>query len=341
VARRVARGVLEGIGNTPLVRMDQLLPGFQSSVFAKMERFNPGGSIKDRAALGMLREKIERNELVPGKSVVVESTSGNLGIGLALVCQYFGLRLICIVDPRTTARNVEILGALQAEVELVTEPDPETGEFLPARLRRVRELAATVPNAYWPNQYQNPLNPKAQEETIREIDVALGGRIDYLFCTVGTCGTLRGCSDYLRRHGRSTTIVAVDAVGSRIFGGEARPRLIPGHGASVPATLAQPSTADELVQVSDLDCVVACRRTVQREAVLIGGSSGAATAALERFGDRIPPGSNCVLIFPDGGDRYLDTIYSDEWVTRNFGEISYLWKQTTEVGRAHAGHWTP
>ncbi|MFB4300941.1 2,3-diaminopropionate biosynthesis protein SbnA [Actinomadura sp. NTSP31] len=327
---KLVRGVLESIGDTPLVELERILPEFPVRVFGKMERFNPGGSIKDRTALAMLRDRIRDGALEAGRSVVVESTSGNLGVGLAQVCLYHGLRLVCVVDARTTARNLAAMRALGAEVEVVTRPDPETGEFLPVRLRRVRELAETLPHAYWPNQYANPLNPGAHEQTMREIDQALDGRVDYLFCPVSTFGTLRGCADYVRGRGLGTTVVAVDAVGSAIFGGPPAPRLIPGHGASVRPALADPAAADDVVHVTDLECVAACRRLVRREAVLAGGSSGAAVAALEKLAGTVPPGSHCVLIFPDGGDRYLDSIYSDEWVFEHFGEVSHLWKEPGE-----------
>ncbi|WP_051466499.1 2,3-diaminopropionate biosynthesis protein SbnA [Actinomadura oligospora] len=324
---KLARGVLESIGDTPLVELERILAGSSLRVFGKMERFNPGGSVKDRTALEMLRDGIRSGELEPGRSVVVESTSGNLGVGLAQVCLYYGLRLVCVVDARTTSRNLAALRALGAEVEVVTRPDPETGEFLPVRLRRVRELAATLPHAYWPNQYANPLNPRAHIRTMDEIGQALDGRVDYLFCPVSTFGTLRGCADYVRERGLATKIVAVDAVGSAIFGDPPAPRLIPGHGASVRPALADTGAADEVVHVTDLECVAACRRLVRREAVLAGGSSGAAVAALEKLADGLPRGSHCVLIFPDGGDRYLDTIYSDDWVFEHFGEVSHLWKE--------------
>ncbi|MGI5321205.1 2,3-diaminopropionate biosynthesis protein SbnA [Actinomadura nitritigenes] len=334
---KLVRGVLESIGDTPLVELERLLPETPIRVFGKMERFNPGGSIKDRTALAMLRDGIRTGALEPGRSVVVESTSGNLGVGLAQVCVYHGLRLICVVDARTTARNLAAMRAFGAEVEVVTRPDPETGEFLPVRLRRVRELAETLPHAYWPNQYANPLNPSAHEQTMREIDQALDGRVDYLFCPVSTFGTLRGCADYARGRGLGTTVVAVDAVGSAIFGGPPAPRLIPGHGASVRPALADPAAADAVVHVTDLECVAACRRLVRREAVLAGGSSGAAVAALEKLAGTVPPGSRCVLVFPDGGDRYLDSIYSDAWVFEHFGEVSHLWKEPGEKTPEMAG----
>jgi cysteine synthase A len=295
-------------------------------VFAKLERFNPGGSIKDRSALSMLLDRIRDGRLTPGLSVVVESSSGNLAIGMAQICRYFDLRFICVLDARTTQQNIGILRAYDAEIELITEGDPVTGEFLPVRLRRVDELVETIPHAYSPNQYANLLNPRAHEHTMGEIARALDGRVDFLFCATSTFGTLRGCADYVRDHGMSTQIIAVDAIGSVIFGQPRARRLLPGHGASVVPALADPSRAHGVVHVSDLDCVVACRRLVAREAILAGGSAGATVAALRVTLDRIPDEANVVMIFPDGGDRYLNTIYSDEWVNAHFGEISHLWK---------------
>ncbi|TNH30916.1 2,3-diaminopropionate biosynthesis protein SbnA [Micromonospora orduensis] len=325
----VREGILSTVGNTPLVQLVRLFPEFPSRLFVKLERFNPGGSIKDRTALSMLRAKVESGELVPGRSVVVESSSGNLAIGLAQVCAYYAIRFICVVDPKTTRQNLAILTAYRAEIEMVEHPDPVTGEYLPARQRRVRELCEQVPHAYRPDQYANPLNAAAQRQTMAEIVAALDGRIDYLFCSTGTCGTLVGCAGYLREHGLSTQVVAVDAVGSAIFGDEPGTRLIPGHGASVVPPLAADATPDEIMHVSDLDCVVGCRLLLHREAILAGGSSGATVAALSRRMADIPAGATAVLILPDNGDRYLDTIYSDQWVSRHFGEITHLWKDAT------------
>ncbi|WP_211216350.1 2,3-diaminopropionate biosynthesis protein SbnA [Longispora albida] len=318
--------MLATVGNTPLVRLEKLYPRFDVQLHAKLERFNPGGSIKDRSALSMLLEKIQAGELVPGRSVVVESSSGNLAIGLAQICGYFGIRFICVVDAKTTAQNIAILRAYQAEIELVDHGDPVTGEYLPVRLQRVRDLVASIPHAYSPNQYANPLNPKAHHRTMSEIAAALDGKVDYLLASTSTFGTLRGCAEYIRAEGLATKVIAVDAVGSAIFGQEPATRLIPGHGASVVPALADPSLADEVVHVTDLECVVACRRLVVREAILAGGSTGAAVAALEKVIGGFPAGSTVAMICADGGDRYLNTIYNDEWVTRHFGEVSHLWK---------------
>ncbi len=327
MARRALEGLPRIIGSTPLIELERLAPGFRSRVLIKAERFNPGGSIKDRTALSMLLGAIESGALDPERAVVIESSSGNLGVGLAQICRYFGLRFICVIDAKTTRRNLELLRAYRAEVELVDQPDPESGEFLPARLRRVRELVAATPFAYWPNQYANPDNPRAHQQTMQEIDLALDGGIDYLFASVGTFGTMRGCAEYIRERGLKTRIIGVDAVGSVIFGQRPAPRLLPGHGASIRPPLTDLSLVDEVVHVSDLESVVGCRKLVQREAILAGGSSGAVTAALLGYRHRIPEGSTCVLIHPDGGDRYLDTIFNDAWVLEKFGEISHLWKE--------------
>lgn len=331
----VASGILETIGNTPLVKLQRLLRGSTLQIFAKLEKFNPAGSIKDRAAISMLNEKVKNGELERDRSVIIESSSGNLGIGLAQACRYFGMRFVCVVDAKTTRQNIAILHAYGAEVSVVAEPDPATGEFLSMRLARVRELVAAIPGAYWPDQYSNPLNSRAHHQTMREIVEALDGQPDYLFCATSTCGTLTGCAEYIRQHGLSTIVVAVDAVGSVLFGLRPGRRLIPGHGASVRPALLDVSAADRVVHVSDVECVVGCHRLVSREGILAGGSSGAIVSALETTRIEIPDNSSCVMILPDGGDRYLDTIYSSEWVTAHFGDISELWNEsvTMEVSR--------
>ncbi|MET9384008.1 2,3-diaminopropionate biosynthesis protein SbnA [Streptomyces sp. NPDC002928] len=323
-----AGGILGTVGGTPLVELSRLAPDFPGKVFAKIEGFNPGGSIKDRTAVSMVLAGIQSGEIDPVRSVVVESSSGNLAIGIAQLCRYHGIRFICVVDAKTSRQNLAILRAYGAEIEEVTEPDPVSGEYLERRLRRVRELVATLPHAFWPNQYANPQNPAAHGRTMREIAEALNGKVDYLFCATSTTGTLQGCAQYARENGLGTTMVAVDAVGSVLFDdrGEKVTRLIPGHGASVRPALFDPTAADQVVHVTDLDAVVGCRRLIGREAVLAGGSSGAVVSAFQQISGSIPAGSNCVLLFPDRGDRYLDTIYDDRWVSERFGEISQLWK---------------
>jgi cysteine synthase A len=330
-------GILATIGHTPLVRLRRLRPDLDILIYAKAEMFNPGGSAKDRSALSMLMARIRDGTLTPGVSVVVESSSGNLAVSIAQICRYHAIDFLCVVDARTPAKTLATLHAYEAIIEMVTDPDPATGEYLPVRKRRVHELVATIPHAYSPDQYSNPLNPQAHQQTMREICEDLDGQVDYLFAAVGSFGTLRGCAEYLRAKRLSATVVAVDAVGSAIFGHTPkRCRLIPGHGAAEPPPLLDLAAVDEVVHVTDLECIVACRQLAACEAFFCGGSSGATVAALDKIAGRVPPGSRCVLIFPDGGDRYLDTVYSDSWVREHFGEISHLWHDSPDYERLKA-----
>jgi N-(2-amino-2-carboxyethyl)-L-glutamate synthase len=314
--------ILSVVGNTPLVELRQLFAGEDFRVFAKLESFNPGGSIKDRTALAIMENALESGRAQQW-SVVVESSSGNMGIGLAQFCRYHGMRFICVVDPRAAARNLELLRVYGAEIELVSEPDPVSGEFLPARIERVRSLLRTIPESFWPNQYANQENPAAHfRTTMREVAASLAGRIDYLFVATSTCGTLRGCAEYVRGRGMKTRIVAVDALGSQIFSDFKAKRLLPGLGAGIrPPLLGDGSLVDECIHVTDLECVVGCRRLAAQEAILAGGSSGGVVSAVEKMKRRISAGAVCVVILPDRGERYLDTVFDDGWVHEHLGDI--------------------
>ena len=295
------------------------MPDAEFNLFGKLESLNPGGSIKDRPALAILQEGF-RSGTIGRKTVVIESSSGNMGIGLAQACRYLGLRLIAVVDARAHAASVRTMRALGADVRVVTRPDPETGDLLVARLNAVQRLLAEIPNSFWPDQYANTSNPAAHAAgTMREIDEALDGDLDYLFVATSTTGTLRGCGEYLRKHGRDTRLVAVDSTGSALFGGLRGRRVLPGFGAGVETVLSAGADFDELRRVSDLDCVVGCRRLVEREAILAGGSSGGVAFALEDASALMAPGSRCAAIFPDGGAGYLETVYDDGWVERELG----------------------
>lgn len=318
-------GVLSAIGNTPLVRLHHVLGDIPFKVYGKLEMLNPGGSIKDRTAISILQQGLDSGEIREG-TVVVESTSGNMGIGLAQACLQLGLRFVCVVDPKTTQQNMRILEAYGAELDCVREPDL-AGEYLQARLNRVKYQLRTIDNSFWPNQYANPYNPKAHHRTMHEIVKQLDGEPDYLFCATSTCGTMRGCAEYVRRHRLRTKIMAVDAVGSVIFGGPRAKRLIPGHGAAVTPALFLPDLAHAAIHVTDIDCIVGCRRLARSEAILAGGSSGAVIMAVEQVRQKIETDAICVVVFPDRGERYLDTIYSNQWVKENFGSIEYLYKR--------------
>jgi N-(2-amino-2-carboxyethyl)-L-glutamate synthase len=327
--------VLDAIGKTPLVRLLTLYADCDFWVFAKLEGGNPGGSLKDRPAHHIVKKAISQGLIKPG-STIIESSSGNMGIGLAQVCAYYKLRFICVIDPKTTSQNIAILKAFGASVDLVSSPDPKTGEFLSVRIARVKELLRTIPGSFWPNQYANSANAEAHHETMREITDALGGKVDHLFCAVSTCGTMSGCASFIRQNRLSTKVWAVDAVGSVLFGGRPAKRLIPGHGASLVSELYRPNLEDDYVRVTDLECVRGCRKLVAEEAILAGGSSGGIISALDKVKNTIQKGATCVLILPDRGERYLDTIYSDAWVKEHFGEGPLAERNTTRASAASA-----
>ncbi|MEO5633268.1 2,3-diaminopropionate biosynthesis protein SbnA [Gaiella sp.] len=312
-------GVLAAIGDTPLVALDRYLDRNDIRVWAKLEAANPGGSAKDRPAARMIQDALELG-VITTDTTVIESSSGNMGVGLAQACRYHGIRLICVVDHRAHETNVRVMRALGAEVRVVSEPDPVTGDLLTARLDLVAELLEGTPDSYWPDQYGNASNPAAHAEgTMREIDEALDGDLDYLFVATSKAGTLRGCCDYLRGRERPTRIVAVDAIGSALFGGVRGRRLLPGFGAGIATDLSTGAWFDHLVHASDLDCVIGCRRLVAREAIFGGASSGAVAVALEALAPTMASGSRCAAILPDGGTGYLGTVYDDRWVERELG----------------------
>lgn len=318
-------GVLSLIGNTPLLELERFYLEAPFRVFAKLEGFNPGGSIKDRPAVAILEDGLRSGAIGPD-TVIIESSSGNMGVGLAQACRYYGLRFICVVDAKTAAQNLRVLQAYGAEIDCVTEPDPVTGELLTARLNRVQELLRQTARGFWPNQYANLKNSGSHyQTTMHEIATAIG-QIDFLFVATSTCGTIRGCGEYIRDHGLPTRVVAVDAVGSLIFSDRRAQRMIPGLGAGIKPPLCELSLIDHCVHVDDLDCLLGCRYMMDREALLVGGSSGGVLTAVQKFRDRIASDSTCVVILPDRGERYLDTIFCDAWAQQHFGYVDNLWR---------------
>lgn len=315
-APRVAGNLLDLVGQTPMVQLDRYLDIADVNLIAKVEALNPGGSAKDRPARYMIEQALADGRLSPGDTVV-ESSSGNMGIGLAQTCAYHGLRFICVVDPNAQSQNVAIIRALGGQIELVE--DAINGDFLAARLERVAELLRSSPDRFWPNQYANTDNPASHEAgTIAEIDAALPDQIDYLFVACSSTGTARGCRDYLRRMGRATKVVAVDAMGSTLFDGVAGPRKISGMGAGRLPELARGQSFDEVVRVADITCVAGCRRAVAREGFLVGGSGGGVLEAVRSMQEELR-GKTAVAIIHDSGARYLGTVFNADWVQRELG----------------------
>ncbi|MBL3658318.1 2,3-diaminopropionate biosynthesis protein SbnA [Fulvivirga sediminis] len=318
--------VLATIGNTPMIHLMNLCPEFNVNIYGKMEAFNPGGSIKDRTATNILVDAINKGE-INKDTTIVESSSGNMAIGLAQTCLMYGLKLVVVVDPLINKHTLKILKTYGAKIEQVTEQ--ENGSYLNARLKKVENLLKVVENSFWPNQYANHANPEAHYNTMREIAEALNNQVDYLFAATSTCGTIMGCAEYLKKHNLKTKIVAVDAMGSVLFGQAPGKRLIPGHGAGRPSILIDKSYIDEVVHITDQECIEGCHQLLQREAILAGGSSGAVVSALQKLVPSLPSNANCAIILCDRGERYLDTIYSTEWVNQNFPESNTLLKQQT------------
>ena len=300
--------------------MNNLLKNDNKTIdlYAKLEYLNPGGSAKDRSGYNMMLSALQTGK-INQDSVIIESSSGNLGVALAQVCLLMHLRFVCVVDVKTTESNKRLLKAYGAEIDCVTEPDPETGEYLLARIKRVNQLLKEIPNSYRPNQYANIHNPEGHRSAMEEIIDSLGFVPDYIFCAVSTCGTIRGYSEYIKNHNLHTKVIAVDAVGSVIFGTERGKRLIPGHGAAVVPALYYDGMADDFIQVTDSDCVIGCKKLLKREGIFAGGSTGAIVRGLEKYMDKIPDGSSVVFVVHDRGERYLDTVYSDEWIGEKLG----------------------
>ena len=324
-------GILSAIGGTPLVHLEKIFESSHFDCFAKLEGLNPGGSSKDRPSVAIVENALQTGE-INSDSLIIESSSGNTGIGLAQVCAYHGLRFRCLVDPKVTRQNLDILAAYGAEIEMIEHPDPDSGEFLPAKLKRIEEILEKVENSFWVNQYASVENSGAHyRSTIKEILRDLDGEMpDYLFIATATCGTIRGCLDFLKDHGYPTKVIAVDALGSQIFSDHKHDRLVPGLGSALCPELTPVEGVHKFLHVTDIDCVVGCRRLAMREAVLTGGSSGGVISAVEKMRNEIPEGATVVALLPDRGERYLNTIYSDDWVQENLGDIAHHWSKAAK-----------
>jgi 2,3-diaminopropionate biosynthesis protein SbnA len=302
--------VLDCVGSTPMVRLDRCFPDRDMEVLAKLEMLNPCGSMKDRPARFIVERGLRDGLLCPGMRLV-ESTSGNLGIALAVAARMRGLSFTAVVDPNTSPTNLRLLELFGADVEMVTEPD-DAGGYLHTRVQRARHLAETLPDAVWVNQYANTLNWRAYYETLgAEILSAIDGPVDYLVAAVSTTGSLHGIARRLRERHPRLHVVAVDAAGSVIFGAPPRPRRIPGFGASRVPELLREEEIDQVVHVDDAESIAGCRRLVDTEGILAGGSSGAVISAIGGLCEQLNGPARVVTVLADRGERYLDLVYGD------------------------------
>src|SRR6476660_4916122 len=291
------------------------LPAFagRHDVFLKLEGFNITGSIKVKTAIGLVEDLERRGIARPNETALIESSSGNLGLALSLVCAIKGYKFICVTDPnanRTTIRSIELYGA---KVVVVEDRDPAEG-YLESRLKKIDQILQSDPNAVWLNQYANIANKNVHaEQTANEIAREFD-KVDWVFVGTGTTGTLAGISEGLRQEFPRIKIVAVEPAGSVTFGGPPGTRNIPGIGTSLRPKLADLSNPDRIVAIDEATTVDTCLSFVRDYHLLVGGSTGTVLAAVQELASEFEAGDTVVAISADLGDKYLDTVYNPAWV---------------------------
>jgi cystathionine beta-synthase len=320
--RNVYPDIRGTIGQTPLVRLNQVTRGLNCEVYAKLEMFNPGGSVKDRIAFYMLDEYESQGLIKPG-GTVVESTSGNTGVGLAIACAMKGYSAIFVMPDKMSEEKVQLLRAFGARV--VITPTAVTPEDPRSYYSVAKRIVAETPNAILANQYHNPSNPEAHYlTTASELWNQTEGRITDVIIGMGTGGTITGVARYMRDNGHRVNIVGVDPEGSLLFdawrqggsteGLKAETYKVEGIGEDfIPSTL-DLSVVDEVVQVGDAESFHWTRRLVREEGIFCGGSSGSAFAGAIKYCQDLPSDRLVVVLFPDSGSRYLSKIFNDAWL---------------------------
>jgi cystathionine beta-synthase len=315
----IAESVIDLIGETPLVRLKRVseLERLPSVLAMKMETSNPGGSSKDRPALEMIAQAEREGLLRPG-GTIVEPTSGNTGVGLAIVAAQRGYRCVFVMTDKVAPEKISLLRAYGAEVVVcpvaVAPEDPESYYSVAARL--TQEL-----DAFRPNQYANPSNPRAHELTTGpELWRQTAGRITHFVAGAGTCGTITGVARYLKAQNPDIKVVAADPEGSVFSGGSGRPYLVEGVGEDFFPAGWQPDLYDEIIAVSDEESFLTARRVSETEGILIGGSGGMAVAAAIRVARNAAPDDIVIVLNPDSGRGYLSRIFDDDWMA-TFGFV--------------------
>jgi cystathionine beta-synthase len=307
--------ILETVGETPLIRLSRIGQGLAPQIVAKVEYFNPGGSIKDRVAMAMIDAAERDGRLRPG-GTIIEPTSGNTGTGLAIAARLKGYRVIAVMPDKMSREKIDLLRAYGAEVVVTpTDVDPES----PQSYYRVADrLEREIPGAFQPNQYKNPANPEAHYAgTGPELWRQSGGAITHLVVGVGTGGTITGVAKYLKEQNPAIEVIGADPVGSIYSNETVHPYLVEGVGEDFWPQTYDPSVVDRYVTVSDRDSFLTTRRLAETEGLLVGGSCGLAMhAALEVARGIDDANAMVAVILPDGGRGYLSKIFSDEWMSQ-------------------------
>ncbi|MER5808558.1 cystathionine beta-synthase [Streptomyces sp. NPDC002033] len=300
------------VGNTPLVKLNRVTEGLRATVLAKVEYFNPGGSVKDRIAVRMIEAAEQSGALKPG-GTIVEPTSGNTGVGLAIVAQQKGYKCIFVCPDKVSMDKINVMRAYGAEVVVCpTAVDPEH----PDSYYNVSDRLAREPGAWKPDQYSNPNNPRSHYETTGpELWEQTDGKITHFVAGVGTGGTISGTGNYLKEvSGGSVKVIGADPEGSVYSGGSGRPYLVEGVGEDFWPTAYDPNVTDEIIAVSDKDSFQMTRRLAKEEGLLVGGSCGMAVVAALKAAESLGPDDVVVVLLPDSGRGYLSKIFSDEWM---------------------------
>src|SRR5438105_1326872 len=328
---RVYDSFLDGVGDTPLVRLSRVARGVRPTILAKLEMLNPGGSVKDRIGIRMIEAAERSGELKPG-GTIVEPTSGNTGHGLAIAAAIRGYKCIVVMPDKMSQEKVALLRAYGAEVVITpTAVAPESPE---SYYRVADRLTEEIPGAFQPNQYHNQINPETHQLTTGpEIWEQTEGTVGVLVAGVGTGGTITGVGRYLKERNPAIMVVGADPEGSLFSAPDepARPYLTEGIGEDFwPATF-DPSVIDRYVRVSDRDSFLTARAVTRQEGILVGGSGGTAVFAALTVARELPADTLVVVILPDTGRNYLSKLYSDSWM------LQYGFLERPEVGRVDEG----
>ncbi len=315
--------ILSTVGNTPMIQIK--MEKFKNiRLYAKAEFLNPTGSVKDRAAAYVIKKVLENKE-IDKDTTLIESSSGNFGIALSAYCKHQGLKFICVVDPHISPLNDMLIRAFGALVIKVTTPD-KNGGYLLTRIQKVKQLCEEIKNSYWVNQYGNPYNAEAYYHTLGgEICDAME-RLDYIFLGISSGGTITGVSRRIKEKFPKARVIAVDIVGSVIFGHPPKKRYIPGIGSSMVPTILNHSKIDDVVMMDEVSTIKACHEMLEKYSIFAGGSSGSAYAAIKKYFTEHPVDKpvDVVTVFPDRGERYYNTVYDEKWCLKfieNHAEI--------------------